>query len=199
MINKNTAHPAEVQILSQISPNVIERAKSVRLMAFDVDGILTDGSLWYNEHGETIKVFNALDGHGLRLLKESGIKVALITGRKSPITDRRASELGINVVLQGVRDKADALVEIAHEYGFTTEQMGFMGDDLIDLAAMQRSVFAASVINAPIYIQQAAHWISSKPSGSGAARQCCDVILAAQGKLSTFMNAQAMLMTGAMQ
>lgn len=199
MINKNAAHPAEVQILSQINPDIIERAKAVRLMAFDVDGVLTDGSLWYNEHGENIKVFNALDGHGLRLLKESGIKVALITGRNSPITDRRASELGINVVLQGIRNKAEALVEIANEFGFSTEQIGFMGDDLIDLEAMQRSVFAASVINAPVYIQQAAHWVSSKPSGAGAARQCCDVILAAQGKLSMFFNAQSMLMTGAMQ
>ena len=199
MINKNAAHPAEIQILSQINPDIIERAKAVKLMAFDVDGVLTDGGLWYNDQGENIKVFNALDGHGLRLLKESGIQVALITGRSSAITSRRASELGINVVLQGVRDKASALADIANEFGFTTEQVGFMGDDLIDLAAMQRSVFAASVINAPVYIQQAAHWVSSKPSGSGAARQCCDVILAAQGKLAAFFNAQSMLMTGAMQ
>lgn len=168
-------------------------------MAFDVDGVLTDGTLWYSRNGEVVKGFHVLDGHGLRLLKESGILVALLTGRQGPIVDRRAAELGIDIVRQGVRNKADVLQELAQEYGFDMEQTGFMGDDLIDLGALQRAGLAASVPNAPSYITQAAHWVSERPGGHGAARECCDLILASQGRLAAFFEPQSMLMTGAIQ
>lgn len=174
-------HPAEAQILAKVSPSVIDRAAKVRLMAFDVDGVLTDGTLWYSRNGEVVKGFHALDGHGLRLLKESGILVAMITGRQGPIVDRRAAELGIDITRQGVRDKAGLLQELAQEFGLDMEQVGFMGDDLIDLGALQRAGLAASVPNAPAYVTQAAHWVSERPGGQGAARECCDLILAAQG------------------
>src|SRR5690625_7557592 len=108
-------------------------------MAFDVDGVLTDGTLWYSRNGEVVKGFHALDGHGLRLLKESGILVALITGREGPIVDRRAAELGIDIVQQGVRDKAHALSQLGQEYGLDMDHIGYMGDDLIDLPAFQRA------------------------------------------------------------
>lgn len=192
-------HPAEAQILAKVSPGVIERAAKIRLMAFDVDGVLTDGTLWYSRNGEVVKGFHVLDGHGLRLLKESGILVALLTGRQGPIVDRRAAELGIDIVRQGVRNKADVLQELAQEYGFDMEQTGFMGDDLIDLGALQRAGLAASVPNAPSYITQAAHWVSERPGGHGAARECCDLILASQGRLAAFFEPQSMLMTGAIQ
>lgn len=192
-------HPAEAQILAKVSAAVIDRAREIRLMAFDIDGVLTDGKLWYSEQGEIVKGFHALDGHGLRLLKESGIRVALLTGRQGPIADRRAAELGIEIVRQGVRDKAAALLELAQEYGLAMEQVGYMGDDLIDLAALQRAGFAASVPNAPAYIAQAAHWVSERAGGAGAARDCCDLILAAQGRLANFFTPHAMLMTGAIQ
>ena len=192
-------HPAEAQLLAKVSAAVIERTRKVRLMAFDVDGVLTDGSLWYSKNGEVVKGFHVLDGHGLRLLKESGIMVALITGRQGAIVDRRAAELGIDIVQQGVRDKAQALAQLAQEYGLDMEQIGYMGDDLIDLAAMQRAGFAASVTNAPAYITQAAHWVSERTGGSGAARDCCDLILASQGRLASFFEPRSMLMTGAMQ
>src|SRR5690606_10416650 len=133
----NLPHPAEALILAKITPAVIERARQVRLMAFDVDGVLTDGRLWYGEHGELVKCFNALDGHGLRLMRESGIAVALITGREGPIVDRRAAELGIDLVRQGVRDKIQAISDIAHEQGHQLAEVGYMGDDIIDLAALQ--------------------------------------------------------------
>src|SRR5690625_4430877 len=122
-------HPAEAQILARNSESVIERASQISLMAFDVDGILTDGTLWYGENGEVMKPFNALDGHGLRLLKESGIRVALITGRDGPIVSRRAYELGIDLVYQGVRNKPETLIKLAQECGVTLAQTGFMGDD----------------------------------------------------------------------
>src|SRR3546814_6991590 len=131
-------------------------------MAFDVDGVLTDGSLWYGEQGELMKRFNALDGHGLRLMRESGIAVALITGRSGAIVDRRAAELGIALVRQGVRDKARVIAELAQEQGCSLAETGYMGDDIIDLAALQRVGFAASVPNAPAYVAQAAPWVDRK-------------------------------------
>jgi 3-deoxy-D-manno-octulosonate 8-phosphate phosphatase (KDO 8-P phosphatase) len=199
MILPSTPHPAEALILAKVSPSVLERARQVRVMAFDVDGVLTDGGLWYGEHGEVMKCFNSLDGHGLRLMRESGITVALITGREGPIVARRAAELGIPLVRQGVRDKAQAIAELAQEHGHTLAEVGYMGDDLIDLSALQRVGFAASVPNAPVYVSQVAHWVSSQPGGSGAVRECCDLILAAQGRLSTFFTPNALLMSGAMQ
>lgn len=192
-------HPAEAQILAKISTAVIDRAAKIRLMAFDVDGVLTDGTLWYSRNGEVVKGFHALDGHGLRLLKESGILVALITGREGPIVDRRAAELGIDIIQQGVRDKAQALQQLAHDYGLDMEQIGYMGDDLIDLPALQRAGLSASVPNAPGYIVQAVHWVSNRAGGQGAARECCDLILAAQGRLANFFDPQSMLMAGAIQ
>ncbi|NYT62668.1 HAD hydrolase family protein [Alcaligenaceae bacterium] len=192
-------HPAEALILAKVTPAVAERARNVRIMAFDVDGVLTDGGLWYGEHGEQLKCFNALDGHGLRLMRESGIIVALITGREGPILARRAAELGIALVQQGVRDKAQAIANLAQEHGCTLGEVGFMGDDIIDMAALQRVGFAASVPNAPIYVSQAAHWVASRPGGSGAVRECCDLILASQGRLSAFFNPGAKLIGGVIQ
>lgn len=192
-------HPAEALVLSRIPASVRERAAAVRLMVFDVDGVLTDGGLYYGEHGEMFKRFHALDGHGLRLLMEGGLKVALITGRSGPIADRRAAELGIAEVLQGVRDKGGALSELAQRVGVQLNQTGYMGDDIIDLPAMQRAGFAASVANAPGYVAQAAHWVSSQPGGQGAARECCDLLLAAQGRLGAFLGTPALLGPGAIQ
>lgn len=179
-------HPAEALILSRIPIATRERLASLRLMIFDVDGILTDGSLWYGENGEMLKRFNVQDGHGLKILATSGIKVALVTGREGPIVARRAAELGLGDVMQNVRDKGAALTALASRHHLKLEQIGFMGDDLIDLPAMQRAGFAATVPEAPAYIAQAAHWVSTRAGGHGAARECCDLILAAQQKLGQF-------------
>lgn len=193
------SHPAEAQILARIAPAVRDRARAVRMMVFDVDGILTDGSLWYGEHGEALKRFNALDGHGLRLMREQGIRIAWVTGRESLITARRAAELGIAPVVQGVRNKIEALETLAHDAGLTLGDLGFMGDDIIDLAALQRVGFAATVPNAPSYIGQAAHWIATREGGAGAVRECCDLILAAQGRLGTCFSAPLSPLGGAIQ
>ncbi len=179
-------HPAESLILARTPATLRERLVRIKLMVFDVDGVLTDGSLWYGEQGEMLKRFNALDGHGLKMLTTSGIKVALVTGREGPIVDRRAAELGLGDVMQNVRDKGAALSELAARYHLTLEESGFMGDDLIDLPAMQRAGFAASVPDAPAYVTQAAHWVAIKAGGKGAARECCDLILASQGRLGHF-------------
>lgn len=192
-------HPAEALVLARISPSVRERAAAIRLMVFDVDGVLTDGSLYYGENGELFKRFHALDGHGLRLLMEGGLKVALVTGRSGPIASRRAAELGIADVLQSVRDKGSAVTELAQRHNIDLMQTGFMGDDVIDLPAMQRVGFAASVPNAPGYITQAAHWVASIPGGTGAARECCDVLLASQGRLGALLTAPGLLGSGTIQ
>jgi 3-deoxy-D-manno-octulosonate 8-phosphate phosphatase (KDO 8-P phosphatase) len=192
-------HPVEALVLAKVSANIVERARRLRIMAFDVDGVLTDGRLWYGEHGEIVKGFNALDGHGLRLMRESGIVVALITGREGPIVARRAAELGISLVSQGVRDKAQAINALAQDHGCDLDEIGYMADDIIDLAALQRVGFAASVPNAPLYVSQAAHWVSSRPGGSGAVRECCDLILAAQGRLGSFLSGNTLTLTGAIQ
>ncbi|MBV6273327.1 HAD hydrolase family protein [Alcaligenaceae bacterium CGII-47] len=193
------SHPAEAQILARIAPAIQERARAVKMMVFDVDGVLTDGSLWYGEHGESLKRFNALDGHGLRLMREQGIRVAWVTGRESTITARRAAELGVAPIMQGVRDKAQALETLAQGAGLTLSELGYMGDDNIDLAALQRVAFAASVPNAPFYISQVAHWVSTREGGAGAVRECCDLILAAQGRLAACFNTSPSGLDGALQ
>lgn len=192
-------HPAEALVLARIAPALRERCATVRLMVFDVDGVLTDGGLYYNEHGEALKRFNVLDGHGLRLLMEGGLTVALITGRSGPIVARRAAELGIAEVMQGIRDKSTAVSELAQRLGVQLDHVGFMGDDIIDLPAMQRVGFAASVPGAPDYVRQAAHWVSLQNGGNGAVRECCDLLLAARGRLGGFLSGPGLLGSGVIQ
>lgn len=193
------SHPAEAQLLARIPAAVQERARAVRMMVFDVDGILTDGSLWYGEHGESLKRFNVLDGYGLGLMREQGIQVAWVTGRESLLTARRAAELGIAPVMQGVHDKVEALETLARDAGITLGEMGYMGDDIIDLGALQRVAFAVSVPNAPFYVSQVAHWVTTREGGAGAVRECCDLILAAQGRLGACFNSLLSKLDGALQ
>ncbi|GAA5234523.1 phenylphosphate carboxylase subunit delta [Verticiella sediminum] len=185
--NPTVPHPAEALILARIPAPVRERAARVRLMVFDVDGTLTDGSLWYGEHGEALKRFHVLDGQGLRMLAAGGVTVGILTARDGPIVTRRAADLGIAHVVQGVHDKAGALAALAQRCGLTFEEAGYMGDDINDLPAMRQAAFAATVPGAPSYVAQAAHWCAQRGGGAGAARECCDLILAAQGRLSNVL------------
>ena len=180
-------HPAESLILSKIPDSVRQRAEKVRLIAFDVDGVLTDGSLLYSENGEQLKRFNALDGHGLKMLLQGGIMVALITGRSGPIVTRRAADLGIHLLYQDARDKGKLLTDIANEHHLSLEQIAYIGDDIIDLQAMQKVGFAVSVPHAPAYLQQAAHYVTTIQGGYGAARELADIVLASQGLLGPFL------------
>lgn len=192
---KPLAHPAESLILSKVPETVRQRAQAIRLVAFDVDGVLTDGSLLYGENGEQLKRFNSLDGHGLKMLQQSGILVALITGRSGPIVSRRAAELGIGLVYQDARDKSQLIQDLCAEHKLNLEQIAYIGDDIIDLIAMQKVGLAVSVPNAPAYVLQAAHWITSKEGGFGVARELSDIILAAQGLLGNFLQGNR-LVTG---
>lgn len=198
MLNK-VLHPAESLILSKIPESIRQRAQNIRLVAFDVDGVLTDGSLFYNEAGEQLKRFNALDGHGLKMLKQSGIKVVLITGRSGPIVTRRAADLGIALVYQDARDKAQLITTIANDTNLQLDQIAYIGDDIIDLQAMQKVGLAVSVPHAPAYIQQAAHWVTTVQGGYGAARELADVILASQGLLGPFLQGSLLVRGVAIQ
>ena len=157
-----------------------ERAKQVRLMIFDVDGVLTDGRLRYGSDGEIVKTFNVLDGHGIKLLQQSGVKTAIISARQSPIVARRAADLGISIVLQGIHDKHSAFKTLLAKTSLTAQDCGFMGDDVIDLPVMTRVAFAASVPNGHAEVRSRAHFIAQASGGLGAVREVCDFILRAQ-------------------
>ncbi len=157
------------------------RAQKLRLMIFDVDGILTDGGLRYGAEGELIKTFNVLDGQGIKLLQQSGVAAAIISARQSAIVARRASDLGIKVLMQGVHDKRAAFESTLAELALSPQQCGFMGDDVIDLPAMLRAGFAASVPNGHPEVRTRAHYVTHAAGGHGAVREVCDFVLRAQG------------------
>lgn len=158
-----------------------ERAARIRLMIFDVDGILTDGSLHYGPEGEVIKTFNVLDGHGIKLLQQSGVATAIISARQSALVVRRASDLGITHVFQGVHDKRAAFEQLLDKTGIAPEACGFVGDDVIDLPILLRVGFSASVPNGHPEVKSRVHFLTKAAGGAGAARELCDFILRAQG------------------
>jgi 3-deoxy-D-manno-octulosonate 8-phosphate phosphatase (KDO 8-P phosphatase) len=162
--------------------NALERAAAVRLMAFDVDGTLTDGGIHIGPTGESHKRFSVRDGLGLVLLQQAGIRVALVTGRNSAIVAQRARELRIDTVLQGVGDKAAAMLELCAGAGVDPAHAGFMGDDWPDLPAMLAVGFAATVPDAAPEVRRVAHWTASAPAGAGAARELAEHLLRAQGR-----------------
>ena len=161
--------------------DAIARAAKVRLMIFDVDGVLTDGGLQFGEEGVVIKRFHVHDGLGIRLLQESGVQTAIITARQSPIVTRRATDLGIHFVQQGVHNKSDALDRLLKQTGLTPEVCGFAGDDIIDLPALLRVGFAVSVPNGHPEVKSRVHFVTQDSGGMGAVRNICDFILRAQG------------------
>lgn len=164
-----------------MTPEIQERARQIKLLMLDVDGVLTDGKLYYSNSGDELKTFSTLDGHGIKLLQRSGIKVGIITGRKSELVARRARELGIELLIQGREDKWAALQEILALEHFAQQEIAFMGDDLPDLAVMCRVGLALTVNNAHPCVAKRAHWQSQACGGEGAVREACDLIMHAQG------------------
>jgi len=167
--------------MASASPDALERARRVKLMIFDVDGVLTDGSLWYGPRGEEIKAFHALDGHGVKMLGESGVRLALLTGRKSVAVAARARELGIEHVLQGVEDKRSRYETLLKDLRLQAGDTGYMGDDLVDLPVLTRCGFACTVPEAPEDVRTRAHYVAAAPAGRGAAREVCEYVMRAQG------------------
>ncbi|RRJ83723.1 KdsC family phosphatase [Aestuariirhabdus litorea] len=160
-----------------------ERAQRIRLAVFDVDGVLTNGQLLFSENGEELKAFSTLDGQGIKMLQRAGIETAIITGRESQLVARRAQNLGIAHLYQGREDKLVALQELLPQLGLALEEVAYLGDDLPDLAAIRRVGLGAAVANAHDFVKQHACAVTLKPGGQGAAREFCDALLDAQGKL----------------
>ena len=162
----------------------LERARTVRLAIFDVDGVLTDGTLWIGAQGEAFKAFNILDGHGVKMLQAAGIDTAILSGRDSEAVLRRAAELGIRHVVQGASDKLAAFEELLAQSGYRAQACSFMGDDLPDLPVLQRCGFAVAVANAVDAVKAAAHYVTQASGGRGAVREFSDLVLRAQGQLA---------------
>jgi len=162
------------------SADALERARRVKLMLFDVDGTLTDGNLWYGPSGEEIKAFHSFDGHGIKMLAKSGVRVALLTGRSSPAVAARATELGIEHVLQGVAQKRETYEALLDRLRLSQDAAGYMGDDLVDIPVLKRCGFACAVHEAPEEVRKHAHYVAASPAGAGAAREVCEFIMRAQ-------------------
>ena len=160
------------------------RAHAIRLLVLDVDGVLTDGRLYYSDRGAELKAFNIQDGLGIKLLQRNGIEVGIITGRTSPLVARRAAELGITLLIQGREDKFTALEEARSTLPYRLDEIAFMGDDLPDLGAIRRVGLGMTVANANAAISAHAHWQSTLPGGDGAVREAAEFLLTAQGKFA---------------
>ena len=159
------------------------KAANVRLMGFDVDGVMTDGRLYFSPRGDEMKAFFTRDGLGLKMLAAAGIRLAIITGRKSEIVTQRAANLGIELVLQDVADKRAALAGLLAQQGLTFAQAGYMGDDVVDVAVMSACGFSASVADGHALARRQADYVAQAPAGGGAVREVCELILRAQGRL----------------
>ncbi|WP_338845836.1 HAD hydrolase family protein [Massilia sp. W12] len=175
---------------STLPAPLLARAAQVELMIFDVDGVLTDGGLYYGELGEQVKRFNVHDGLAIKHLPEFGIRTAIISARLSPLTAKRAHDLGISHVYQGAQQKQIAFADLLAELNLSPQVCGYLGDDVIDLPLLRRVGFAASVANGRIEAQQMAHYVSQAGGGAGAAREVCELLLFARGRsLAELFNA----------
>lgn len=158
-------------------------ASQTRLLALDVDGVMTDGKLYFSANGDELKAFSILDGLGIKLLMKAGIDVAIITGRTSALTARRASDLGIKHIIQGREDKKVALEELIQQVNVDLKHVAYMGDDLPDLGAIVSAGFGITVPNAHDFVKQHANFCTQAKGGEGAVREVCDYILEAKGLL----------------
>ena len=159
----------------------LEKLKHIQLLLLDVDGVLTDGSIIYNDAGSETKIFNARDGLGLKMAMQAGIKIGIVTGRSSNALRHRCDNLGIRHLFDGIADKAIILKQIAAQTGVGPENAAFMGDDLPDLPIMKRTGFAIAVADAHEIVRQKADWTTRARGGHGAVREVCEALLKAQG------------------
>jgi 3-deoxy-D-manno-octulosonate 8-phosphate phosphatase (KDO 8-P phosphatase) len=161
---------------------VMTQARLIRLLILDVDGVLTDGRLYFDAKGETLKVFHVRDGHGIKMAQRGGLEVALVSGRRSDAAFHRARELGISRFYEGVRDKTAILEELLAALNLHPREVAAVGDDLVDLPLFHRVGLAVAVADAVPEVRAAAHWVTTLPGGQGAVREACDLLLKARGK-----------------
>ena len=167
--------------------HIYEKARKITMVIFDVDGVLTDGSLYLTDGGEEIKAFNSQDGHGLKMLKATGIKVALITGRQSRCVDLKAKDWGVTLVYQGAKNKLPAFEALLEDQQLEASVCAYVGDDLIDLPILRRCGLAISVPAAPALVKKHVHYITRLEGGRGAVREICEMIMQAQDTLDAHL------------
>ncbi len=163
--------------------DILDKAAAIRLVIFDVDGVLTDGRLYVTETGDEIKAFHSRDGHGMKMLQNSGVEIAIITGRSSSIVRHRMAELGIAHVYQGQRDKLPAYHDLLEQLDLQPAQVAYVGDDVVDLPVMRQVGLAIAVQDAHPMVKQHAHWQTPNAGGRGAARDVCELIMEGQQTL----------------
>jgi 3-deoxy-D-manno-octulosonate 8-phosphate phosphatase (KDO 8-P phosphatase) len=159
-----------------------ERLAKIRLLLLDVDGVMTDGRIIYDDRGGETKAFDVKDGHGMKMLQRAGIRIGIITGRQSAVVDRRAAELGIDLVYQGAKDKLLPFREILQKTGLSPEEVAYVGDDVVDLPVLRRVGFAVTVADALDEVKPRVHYVTRHPGGRGAVREVCDLILKETGR-----------------
>jgi 3-deoxy-D-manno-octulosonate 8-phosphate phosphatase (KDO 8-P phosphatase) len=159
-----------------------EKIKQIKFLILDVDGVLTDGKILYNDRGEEIKAFDVRDGHGLKLLMRSGTEVALITGRESKVVLHRARDLGIKLVYQNVTNKIEVYEKILRGKKLEDKNVGFIGDDLVDIPVLRRVGFSATVRDAIPEVKEIVDYVTSRKGGDGAVREICELLLKVQNK-----------------
>lgn len=164
-----------------LSPEQQQKIKRLKLLILDVDGVLTDGRLFFDDNGKEYKCFHARDGHGIKLLRQSGVNVAVISGRKSNSVALRMQSLGVELVYQGHENKRAAFAEILQTLNLQPEQVAHVGDDVLDLPVMTQAGFAVAVADANFAVKQRADWCTQTPGGFGAVREVCDLIMQVQG------------------
>lgn len=169
------------------SRDVLDRAARIRLLICDVDGVMTDGRLYFTPDGQELKSFHARDGHGIKLLQRTGVATAVISGRSSPAVALRMKSLGVEHVYQGRESKLEPFEELLDSLRLTAEQTAFVGDDLLDLPLLRRVGLAVAVADAHFSLVGAAHWITARPGGQGAVREVCDLIMQAQDTLQAII------------
>lgn len=184
--NTEPSGPGAGSLLT-FAPQLLLKAQGIRIVFFDVDGVLTDGGLYFTEGGETIKRFHTLDGHGLKLLQRAGITPAVITGRDSKPLRVRLAALGVEHVHYGTENKRPAAQQTLDALGLDWTQVAAMGDDWPDLAVMRRCALACAPHNAHHEVKSAAHFVTSARGGDGAVRQLCDLLLVASGKYASLL------------
>ncbi|MFQ5993960.1 MAG: KdsC family phosphatase [Acidiferrobacterales bacterium] len=172
----------------QVDERTRERAAMVRLVLLDVDGVLTDGRLPLGNDGMELKEFHIRDGHGIKMLQETGVEVGIISGRSSSIVERRAGELGIKHVYQGCQDKLATVEDLLHRLNQRLTETAFVGDDVVDLPIMLRAGLAVAVNDAHHVVKHYAHWITPSSGGMGAVRELCDMVMYAQGKYAAMIH-----------
>lgn len=171
-----------------LKEEIIEKIRPVRLFIFDVDGVLTDGRIIYNDAGQETKFFDVRDGHGIKLLMRAGIEVGILSARESNVVKYRADNLGIELVYLGRKDKLSAFEEILQSKSITPKEIAYMGDDIIDLPVIKRAGFSATVADGVEEVKAMADYVAAKKGGRGAVREVAEVVLKAKGKWDEIMS-----------